>query len=150
MKGQTMAADLEQLVVETRKMLARVQRKCTRRQIEGYDATDEWLSDLDDVVLRLDRSVTHQDVVTMVEAIQTARWKQFLDTWPSVVWQGTDIGACTRLLRYIYKDGGPRAIQRLVGKPGDFRIVISVEGNVEYGHAVVAAFYEAERRGIAG
>ncbi len=143
-------SELERLTDETRKMLARVARKCKRRGIEGYDQTDEWFSDLDEIVRSFGNWITHQDVVTMVEAIQTTRWKQFDDTWDAVVWEGTDIAQCTRLLQAMYKDGGPRAIQRLAGKPGERKLIISVEGSVEYGKAVVARILDAERRAIEG
>lgn len=106
--------ELTRLVGETRKMLARVARKCKSQGIEGYDGTDAWLNDLDDVVRASDGWIRHQDVVTLVEAIQYRRWNQFPES-SFVIWEGTDLMQCTMLLDYLNAQG-IKAVQRLSRK----------------------------------
>ncbi len=107
-------SELERLVTETRKMLVRVQRKCKRQGIEGYDATDAWTGDLLDVSDKF-YGLTPQDVVTMVEAIQTTRWGSFADA-SFVIWQGTDVQQCTGLLQYLHQGHGIAGTQRISRK----------------------------------
>jgi hypothetical protein len=109
-------AELERLTTETRKMLAAVARKCKRQGIEGYDATDEWLIDLDEVVRKF-YGLTHQDVVTMVEAIQNVRWNQFPEA-SFAIWSGVDVRQCTQLLEYLHREHGIGAVQRISRKTG--------------------------------
>jgi hypothetical protein len=121
--------EIARLTDETRKMLARVARKCKRLKIEGYDATDEWVNDLDDVVRRFGHYITHQDVVTMVEAIQNARYESFPES-SYVIWQGTDVRQCTGLLDYLHRQGIPMAVARLSRKTRtvqQYTLTVSVE-----------------------
>lgn len=142
------ARELERLIVETRKMLDRVYRKCKRNDIQGYDQTEDWMHDLLDVADKF-YGLTCDDVLTVVEAVQDIRNLSFPE-FTSAVWRGIDTQTCTKILNVLCAVKSPiRARQRLEGKPGYRQWVIEVHPHhIETARAMYEEFVAAERRSI--